>query len=232
MSEARNIVAIIAARGGSKRLPRKNILPLAGKPLITYTIEAAKGSQRLSRIIVSTDDSEIAKVATDHGAEVPFMRPPELARDESPSIDVVKHATEWLELRGAPIDAVVLLQPTSPLRRCQHIDEAIKMFIDTGVDTVTAVSPAVNHPFWCWQIAGNEIRPYFSRSHVSMRKEMLPPALVENGALYVVRRVVLDGATLYGERIAGYLMNPAEAIDIDTQKDFDRAEKLISHSES
>jgi CMP-N,N'-diacetyllegionaminic acid synthase len=223
-----NIVAIIVARGGSKRLPGKNIRPLAGKPLIAYTIEAARAAKRLSRMIVSTDDPEIAKVAVDFGAEVPFLRPSELAQDHSPSIDVLRHAAEWLETRGQRIDAVVLLQPTSPMRHSRHIDAAIDLFVSTGVDTVTAVSPAQDHPYWCWKVVETEIQPFFSRSHMSMSRELLPAALVENGSIYVVRRGMLAAGSLYGERVAGYLMNRPDAVDIDTIDDFERAEHLLS----
>jgi CMP-N,N'-diacetyllegionaminic acid synthase len=223
-----NIVAIIVARGGSKRLPGKNIRPLAGKPLIAYTIEAAKAARRLSKMIVSTDDPKIAEVAIDFGAEVPFLRPSELAQDQSPSLDVLRHAAEWLESQGQRIDAVVLLQPTSPMRNSRHIDEAIDLFVATGVDTVTAVSTAEDHPFWCWKVVETEIQPFFSRSHMSMRRELLPPAVVENGSIYIVRHGVLAAGSLYGERVAGYLMSRADAVDIDTIDDFEQAERLLS----
>jgi CMP-N,N'-diacetyllegionaminic acid synthase len=222
-----NIVALILARGGSKRLPRKNIRDLVGKPLIAYTIDAAKDATSLSRMIVSTDDPEIAYVATINGAEVPFLRPSIIAGDSSPAIDALFHAVEWLEREGPRVDAVVLLQPTSPLRQGRHIDEAVELFRATGADTVTAVSPAPVHPFWCWKPEGVEIHPYFSSAHVGMPREALPPALVENGAVYVIRRELLSTGSIYGKRVAGYLMDASEAIDIDTIDDFERAELLL-----
>jgi CMP-N,N'-diacetyllegionaminic acid synthase len=223
-----NVVAVILARGGSKRLPGKNIRQLAGKPLIAYTIEAAKGAKRVSRTIVSTDAPEIAAVAADYGAEVPFRRPLELAQDDTPSIEALVHAVERVESQGSEIGAVVLLQPTSPMRHSRHIDEAVELYCSTGVDTVTAISPAASHPYWCWRAAGAEITPFFSRAHISMSRHDLPPAFIENGAVYVVRRTLLAAGSLYGERIAGYVMAGEDAIDIDTFEDFERAESILA----
>lgn len=223
-----NVVAVILARGGSKRLPGKNIRQLAGKPLIAYTIEAARGAKQVSRTFVSTDDPAIAAIAAGYGAEVPFRRPPELAQDDTPSIEALVHAVEHVESNGAKIEAVVLLQPTSPMRQSRHIEEAIELYQSTGVDTVTAISPAASHPYWCWRAAGAEITPFFSRAHISMSRHDLPPAFVENGAVYVVRRTVLTAGSLYGERIAGYVMIGDDAIDIDTFEDFERAESILA----
>jgi len=123
-----SVVGVILARGGSKRLPGKNIRPLMGKPLIAYSVEAARGAKSLSRTIVSTDDAEIARRAVENGAEVPFLRPTELATDESPVSSALEHAVAWLESQGTTVDTVVLLQATSPLRRSEHIDGAVALF--------------------------------------------------------------------------------------------------------
>ena len=223
-----NVVGIILARGGSKRLPGKNVRPLAGRPLIAHTIAAAKHATSLTRVVVSTDDEEIARVAAAFGAEVPFRRPAELATDVSPTIDAVAHAVEWLDRNGCRADVVVLLQATSPLRTAVHIDDAVALFRASGADTVTGVSPAASHPYWCWKPDGTRIKPFFSAQHIAMPRHQLPPVLVENGAVYVFRRDVLSAGTIYGDRVAGYLMSPADAVDIDTADDFDYAEFVLA----
>ncbi|MBL8836193.1 MAG: acylneuraminate cytidylyltransferase family protein [Alphaproteobacteria bacterium] len=221
------IAAVILARGGSKRLPGKNVRPLCGKPLVAYTIDAALGAKVLDRVIVSTDDPEIARVAAAHGAEVPFMRPAEFATDHSPPTEALAHAADWLDRSGPPVDAVVLLQATSPMRRSAHIDGAVALFRTSGVDTVTSVSPAPAHPYWCWKPHGGEIEPFFSAAHIAMSRSELPPALIENGAVYVFRRSLLKAGTLYGARVAGYVMDAADAVDVDTLEDFEYAEFLL-----
>jgi N-acylneuraminate cytidylyltransferase/CMP-N,N'-diacetyllegionaminic acid synthase len=223
-----NIVGIILARGGSKRLPGKNVRLLLGKPLIAYTIEAARGARSLARTIVSTDDLEIARTAGAFGGEVPFLRPPELASDHSPPVAALAHAVEWLEHGGAAIDAVVLLQATSPMRRSEHIDAAVALFKASGADTVTAVTHAPAHPYWCWRRNGELIEPFVSDAHMATPRHELPEALVETGAVYVLRRDLLAKGTIYGPNVAGYLMDAAASSDIDTIEDFQYAEYLLS----
>ncbi len=224
-----NIVGIILARGGSKRLPGKNVRPLLGKPLIAYTVEAAQGARSLARTIVSTDDREIAEAAAAFGGDVPFLRPPELATDHSPPVAALAHAADWLEQGAAAIDAIVLLQATSPMRRSEHIDAAVALFVASGVDTVTAVTHAPAHPYWCWRPNGALIEPFFSDTHMATPRHELAEALVETGAVYVVRRELLAKGTIYGPRVAGYLMDAAASSDIDTIEDFQYAEYLLSH---
>lgn len=227
-----NVVGIILARGGSKRLPRKNVRPLGGKPLIAHTIGAARAATSLVRTIVSTDDDEIARTAAAFGAEVPFRRPAELATDISPPIEAVCHAVDWLDKNGCKADAIVMLQASSPFRTAAHIDEAVALFRANGVDTVTSVSPAASHPYWCWKPDGAEIKPFFSPQQIAMPRHQLPPALIENGTVYVFRRDLLSAGTIYGERVAGYLMSPADAVDIDTADDFDYAEFVLARKSS
>ena len=221
------IAAVILARGGSKRLPGKNVRPLCGKPLVAYTIDAARAAASLDRFIMSTDDPEIARVAAAHGAEVPFLRPAALATDHSPPTEALAHAADWLERNGPPVDTIVLLQATSPMRRSAHIDGAVALFRSSGVDTVTSVSPAPAHPYWCWKPSGGEIEPFFSAAHIAMPRAELPPALIENGAVYVFRRSLLKDGTPYGARVAGYVMDAADAVDVDTLEDFEYAEFLL-----
>ena len=227
-----NYYAIIPARGGSKRLPRKNIALLNRKPLIAYTIEAAISSKKLSRSIVSTDDEEIASVAKQFGAEVPFLRPTELAQDKSSVLDALNHALAHLERQGDRIDAVVLLQPTSPFRAGKHIDEAIALFESSDADTVTAVCHAREHPYYAWTVENGRLRPFFSLEKQMTARQDLPPALVENGSIYVVKRTVLAKNTLYGHNILPYMMSSATAIDIDTIDDLHWAEYILNRDNS
>lgn len=223
-----NYYAVIPARGGSKRLPRKNVALLNKKPLIAYTIEAATSSKRLSRLIVSTDDEEIASVSKRFGAEVPFQRPLELSRDGSAVIDVINHAVSHFERQdGDRIDSVVLLQPTSPFRTSKHIDEAIALYESSEADTVTSVRQLSEHPYWSWTIQGADFQPYFSKEHMSMGRENLPPAFIENGAIFIIKRSVIDNNSIYGQKIVPYLMDRKSSIDIDTLDDFLFAEFLL-----
>lgn len=221
-------VGIILARGGSKRLPGKNIRPLLGKPLIAYSIEAARGANSLSRTIVSTDDAEIASVARACGAEVPFLRPSEFATDESLVVGALAHAVDWLEQGGLSVDTVVLLQATSPLRRSEHIDGAVALFKATKADTVTAVTQPAVHPFWCWNATGEFLQPFFSLSHMDIPRSELPAAAIENGAVYVFRRELLRQGNIYGDKVAGFFMDPADAVDVDTIGDFQSAETILT----
>lgn len=223
-----NVLGIILARGGSKRLPGKNIRPLGGRPLIAHTIAAAKAATSLARTIVSTDDDEIARTAIAFGGDVPFRRPAELATDASPPIDAVAHAVDWLDRNGCKADAIVMLQASSPMRSATHIDEAVALFRATGADTVTSVSPARSHPYWCWKPDGDEIKPFFSPQHIAMPRQQLPPALIENGAVYVFRRELLSAGTIYGDHVAGYVMADIDAVDIDSAEDFDYAEFVLA----
>jgi CMP-N-acetylneuraminic acid synthetase len=227
-----NYYAIIPARGGSKRLPRKNIALLNRKPLIAYTIEAAISSKKLTRSIVSTDDEEIASVAKQFGAEVPFLRPTELAQDKSSVLDALNHALAHLERQGDRIDALVLLQPTSPFRTGKHIDEAIALFESSDADTVTAVCHAREHPYYAWTIEDDRLRPFFSLEKQMTARQDLPPAFVENGSIYVVKRTVLAKNTLYGHNILPYMMSSATAIDIDTFDDLHWAEYILNRDNS
>lgn len=224
-------VGVILARGGSRRLPRKNVLNLCGKPLIAYTIEAAREAKHLSRTIVSTDDEEIATVAAACGAEVPFLRPAHLAADDSSSVDALMHAVDWLQAHGETMDAVVLLQPTSPMRKGIHIDACIALFKDSGADTVISVREAADHPYWCWQPAdGSRIEPYFSVAELSTGRHLLPPAVMPNGAVYVVRPHLVRKRTLYGARVVAYRMSEQDSLDIDTAQEFRHAAEAMSAS--
>lgn len=223
-------VGLIPARGGSKGIPGKNIVPCAGKPLIQWTCDAARGSRRLSRTIVSTDSAEIAAVARGCGAEVPFLRPAELARDETPALPVIQHALRWFDAQGQAPDAIVLLQPTSPLRASAHIDEAIGLFEARSADTVVSVVrvPHRFHPSSVMWERNGALVPYEGEETVTRRQEQ-PPLFARNGpAVLVVSRATLQSGRLYGGCTLGYLMDDAASVDIDTPADLRMAEWLLS----
>lgn len=223
-------IGIIPARGGSRRLPGKNIALLNKKPLIAYTIEAAQQANSLSRTLVSTDDPEIGDVARLYSAEVPFLRPAAIAADDSSMLAVIEHTLHHLEPSEDLIDAVVLLQPTSPFRTGRHIDEALELFERTGADTVTSVRIAHEHPYYSWtQKCGEEsIVPFFTLKEQLLSRQDLPPAFVENGAIYVIRRSLLVQETLYGARVVPYMMDNRCSLDIDTLEDFQYAEFVMN----
>jgi N-acylneuraminate cytidylyltransferase len=208
MTAARSIVALIPARGGSKSIPRKNLLVLAGKPLIAYSIEHALASRHIVRTIVSTDDPEIADVARSFGAEVPFLRPPELARDESPDIDVFRHALSWLRDREqCACELVVHLRPTGPVRRVSTIDRAIEtMLSHPEADSLRSVSVPTETPYKMWRVTNGYLEPLMtvpgmSESYCAPRQS-LPEVYWQNGYVDIVRpRVVLEEGQMCGRRI-------------------------------
>lgn len=225
------VIAVIPARGGSKGVPRKNIKPLLGKPLIAWTIDAALAAKSVGRVIVSTDDHEIAVVSRACGAEVPFMRPAEFAQDDTPDLPVLKHALEFLGTKeGATCKAVVWLRPTAPLRTADDIDTAVALLTKTGAHSVRSVSATKAHPYWMKTLSGDLLSPFVPGEDERKypRRQTLPPAYSLNGAVDVTSIKTLEGwNTLWGERIAGYIMPPERSIDIDTESDFVIAEALL-----
>ena len=221
---------MIPARGGSKALPGKNIAPLGGKPLIVWTIDAAKASRVISRTLVTTDDSEIAEVARRHGAEVPFMRPSELAADTTPGNAPLFHALHWLEQHdGYRPSLVVLLQPTSPLRTGADIDAAIDLFADPEIDAVVGVTAAEHHPYWIKTVDANgRMRSFIEQQERIATRQELPPAYRINGAIYAARMTTLETAgDWYTPRTAAYIMPFERSIDIDTAWDLTCAGLLL-----
>ena len=223
---------MIPARGGSKGIPRKNLAPLLGKPLLAYTIEAAKASGFLTDIVVSTEDQEIAAVSRDCGAQVPFYRPPELATDKALSLPVVLHALHQMEqLTSKPYDIVVMLQPTSPLRSAHDIDSGIQLLLNTGADSViSVVDVGGHHPFRMKRVVGENILVNFiDQGFEDMRpRQELPRVYIRSGALYIVRRSVLaEQQTFVGPDCRAYVMPEHRAINIDTRLDLIFAEQLL-----
>lgn len=227
------VLGIIPARGGSKGVPRKNIRLLHGKPLLVYTAEAGLGSKRLSRVILSTEDDEIADIGRTCGLDVPFIRPNELAMDSSPTLPVVKHAVKWLEALGETFDAVCLLQPTSPLRRSVDIDNCIELLERRGADSVISVRPVPNeyNPKWVyWQDESGSLSISVGDKNPVTRRQDLPPAYHRDGSVYVTRTaVVVDGDSLYGDSVVGYNIPLEFSLNIDTEADWREAESRLAH---
>lgn len=227
-----SVLAIIPARGGSKGVPRKNIRPLCGKPLLAYTAEAALGARSLSRVILSTEDPEIAEVGRQCGLEVPFLRPAELAQDTTPTLPVLLHAVRWLEEHGQRFEAICLLQPTNPLRSASLIDACVGEFERTGADSLvtTLPVPQKHNPHWVY-FADPEGFLHLStgeREPISAR-QALPPAFHREGSVYVTRRdVLMEQHSLYGTRVAGLEVDPELSINIDSVSDWEHAERLLS----
>lgn len=222
------MLAIIPARGGSKGLPGKNIKLLHGKPLITYTIEAAKAAKFISRVIISTDDAEIAKVAIRYGAECPFMRPEFLATDEAKSIDVLKYTLARLEQEnGSTINEFILLQPTSPLRTAEEIDEAITLFHEKNADSV--ISYCVEHHPIKWHKYVDENGKFESIFETTINNRQAErETYFPNGAIYVFKRELIDAEQYYTKNSYAYIMDRKKSIDIDTIDDFEYVEFLMS----
>jgi len=223
------IVAIIPARGGSKGVPRKNIRDLNGKPLIAYTIEEALKSSYINKIIVSTDDEEVAEVSRKYGAEVPFLRPDELSCDNSPSIDAIIHAVNWLkENRNYIPDYVCLLQCTTPLRRVEHIDGTIKKLFATSMDGAVSVCEAEVNPYWTNVFDGDRLTYFIPEGRKILRRQDLPKIYRINGVVYIIKTsVLLEERSLEAKNMTGYVMDAEDSIDIDTIMDFKYAEMIM-----
>lgn len=224
-----NIVAVITARGGSRGLPRKNVLPLAGLPLIAHSIRVAQEAKRVSRVIVSTDDEEIIAVSREFGAEVPFVRPPELSTADSAHIDVMLHVVSWLEQHGDLPDAVLLLQPTTPLRTPEDIDGAVELMESTDCPAVVGLSPAESHPYLTYKVAADgRLTGFIDHGLRYPRRQDLPPAYILNGALYLNRCSSLRETQMFQPPGAfGWVMPAERSVDIDSLEDFLVAEKLL-----
>jgi CMP-N-acetylneuraminic acid synthetase len=229
------VLAVVPARGGSKGIPRKNLQLLGGKPLVALAVEAGRAATLVSRVLCSTDDPEIADAARAAGGEVPFLRPPDLARDTSEDWPVFMHALNFLarEDNWVP-DVVVNLRPTSPLRRPSHVDDAIRLLQDTGADSVKAVCLARQHPHKMWlRQPDGQIEPFLKTPFRLTRGPDVPRAQLEdvywqNGVVDVTRReVILEQKTIIGRRVAGLVTETADSIDIDTPLDLALAELIL-----
>nr|HID58375.1 acylneuraminate cytidylyltransferase family protein [Desulfobacterales bacterium] len=230
------VLGLIPARGGSKGVIRKNIKLLAGEPLIAYTIREGLKSKYINRLIVSTDDKDIADIARKYGAEVPFMRPPELALDHVTDLPVFQHCLRWLgdHQQYCP-DIVVHLRPTAPLRRVDHIDQCIQLLINSpNADSVRSVCVAPKNPLKMWKIENNTLIPFIPESISGIKeaynlpRQELPPAYVQNGSVDVIRiKTILEKKSMTGDVIIPFIMEESESVNIDSEIDFLVAEQLI-----
>jgi len=230
----KKILAIIPARIGSKGIRRKNIKKLLEKPLLQYSVEAAIKTKYLDRVVVSTDSKKIARISKKLGAEVPFLRPKKLALDKTSTLPVLKHTLEYLKKEeGYSPYAVVLLQPTSPLRTQKHIDQAIKIFLaHPRADSLVSVV-SVPHNFQLiklMKLSGKYLRPYLKGQGIKiLTRRKLSKLYARNGPAILITKteVILKKNSLYGKRILPYLMSKIESIDIDDMEDWKIAEAII-----
>ena len=228
-----NTLAIIPARGGSKGLPRKNVRLLGTMPLIAYTIRAATQS-RVERVIVSTDDPEIAEISLKYGAEAPFMRPPEYSSDTATSLSVLQHALSFMEGAGMTVDHVIFLQPTSPFRNAVHLDEALERYFAVGATSLIGVTDVQEfHPYFMFTINHEGVlRPLFDLEKRPLRRQDLPSFYRINGAVYISKREYYnnlpEGAAIFDwSSLAAYPMDAPSSVDINDYLDFQKAELLL-----
>ena len=227
------VIATICARGGSKALPGKNLRPLAGKPLIVHTIEHALACRVIDGVFVSTDDEQIAEVAQRAGAQVPYLRPAELATDEAPKLPAIGHLVAHLERSGMSVDTVVDLQPTSPLRRPEDIEAALALLDDA--DLVVSVTEPSHNPYYTLAEADAQGRLQLSKPAGFARRQDAPAVWGLNGSIYVWRRAALTKAIAEGfwsVRAKPYAMPRRRSVDIDDLEDFELAQWLLQRSDA
>lgn len=223
-----NILAVIPARGGSKGIPKKNIKLMAGKPLITYSIESAIKSAYINKIIVSTDDIEIEDVAINSGVDV-IKRPENLAKDDSPTIETVLHVLKLLKNTSYKPDLIILLQPTSPLRTEEDIDKSIEIFTNNDCKSVISVCEIEHSPYWSFKTENNCLKPLFEE-YFEYRRQELPKVFVPNGAIFISSPETLKKfLNFFCDKTFPYLMPVERSVDIDTELDFKIAEFFIEN---
>jgi CMP-N,N'-diacetyllegionaminic acid synthase len=232
MSAGLKVLAAILARGGSKGVKRKNIRLICGRPLIAYTIETALAARQFFyRVIVSTDDLEIAEIARRHGAEVHFRRPAELAGDGVPTVPVLQHAVRFVEQQDrVRLDWIYLLQPTEPFRTVEDMQEGLRLAFAGGCDSVISVVQAfATHPVSMKRIENGRLLPFcVEETEGTRRQDYHPPAFTRNGAVYLTRRdVLMEQNSIWGKSIRPYVMPPERSISIDTELDLKLAELLM-----
>lgn len=224
-----NVLGLITARGGSKGLPGKNIAPVLGRPLIAWTVDAAMKSARINRTVISTDDASIADAAREAGAEVPFLRPAELARDETPHLPVVEHAVRWLMDDGWTPDLVVILQPTSPLRLSSDIDNAVDMLLESDAPSLASVMLTAHPHLLRTRDDQGRLTPMTDLPAVHPRRQDMEQVWWLNGAVYIIRtEALLAGKCLVGDGTLGYPMPWNRSLDIDSPSDLEDAATLLA----
>ena len=226
MINGKSVLAIIPARSGSKGIPNKNIRLLNGKPLIAWTIDAAKDSQYIDKIIVTTDSKNIAKYAKKHKADVPFLRPSELATDNTSGIEVIRHALKWHSDNNLSYDWFIYLQPTSPFRRSIHIDEALLILAGNQQSTsLRSVCEAKNNPFWMRVInAEGFLEEFIATEKLYHNRQNLPKVFMLNGAIYISDCAIFLKYKSFNTKCIPYIMDHLSSIDIDTEDDWQYAD--------
>lgn len=231
------VLGLVPARGGSKGVPRKNVAPLLGRPLLAWTAEAAVAARTLCDVVLSTDDDDIAAVGERCGLRVPFRRPAELARDETPMLPVVLHALQALRAldgAGAEYDAVCLLQPTNPLRRAADIDGAVRLLERSGADAVISfVAVGEKHPARMKHVDadGRVTDPPFAEAMEGQRRQELPPLFLREGSIYLTRRATLErDGSFRGRDCRAWIVPPERACNVDEPLDLIIAEQLLRHA--
>ena len=225
------VLGLVPARGGSKGVPGKNVRPLAGHTLLEYTLRAARESSVLDRVILSTDSLEIADAGRRAGLEVPFMRPAALAADDTPMVPVIEHALGEIARHGWSPDIVVLLQPTSPLRRPEHIRDAVAMLRETEADSVVTVVELPRHlsPDYVMRIDGGRLKPFLPEGARVTRRQDARPAYSRDGTVYAFRRSTIEQlGGIYGNDCRPLLIDTSDSLSIDSQADWDEAERRLA----
>ncbi|APG23789.1 acylneuraminate cytidylyltransferase family protein [Syntrophotalea acetylenica] len=233
MFDGRRILALIPARGGSKGLPGKNIRELAGRPLLAWSIEAARQSRYVDVVALSTDSRDIAEVAEAEGVPVPFLRPAHLATDSASSFDALVHALDWYAGNGERFDLVVWLQPTSPLRTAADIDQAIELYFEKQADAIVSVCETDHHPWWSNTLSADGNMAGFLRHEVlNTNRQELPVYYRLNGAIYLgAPELLREQRSFFGRATYAYVMSRERSVDIDDLIDFRLAECLILENE-
>ena len=224
------VLGLVVARGGSKRIPNKNLRLLGDRPLVRWTIDTALAVPGLCDVLVSTDDAAIGETAAAAGALVPWLRPEALATDTASSVDVALHALDWYEGEYGPVDGLLLLQPTSPFRSVDTVVRGIAAFDWHGRRPVIAVAPAADHPMWTFRVEGDLLVPFVERAAWNVRSQDLPAAYVATGALYIIMpKDLRDRRSFYSpDALPLIVTDPAENLDIDTLWDWSVAEAVVA----
>ena len=229
--EPLRILGLVPARGGSKGVPGKNVRPLAGHTLLEYAARVARESGVLDRIILSTDSSQVAEAGRRAGLEVPFVRPAALAADDTPMVPVIEHALAELSRQPWSPEIIVLLQPTSPLRRPDHIREAVSMLRETGADSVVTVVEVPRHlsPDYVMRIEAGRLKPFLPDGARVARRQDARPAWARDGTVYAFRRSTIEQTGgIYGEDCRPLLVDAGDSLSIDSPEDWDEAERLLT----
>jgi len=225
------VLAVIPARGGSKGIPYKNIIPLGGKPLLRWTIDAARNSRLLTHVLLSTDSPRIRRLGQRWGCPAPFLRPKALATDHAKTLDVIRHAVSWHEqATGQKIDAVMALQPTAPFRTSQDIDAAIRLLAHSPhADSVVSFQPVgAAHPNYLYVPHGPWVMPFLGKRAKIQPRQVFSPVYIRNGAIYLARRATLmEQHSVIGRRVRPYMMPSERSVNIDERADLYLAEGLL-----